>query len=335
MIIQPDRLQNLLGSGKHKPAYLVFGDEPLQIMESLDAIRQALRDAGATERLTLEVERGFDWDDLSATLSGMSLFAEQRIIEVKLGDRKPDKKGAEKIGDFLSSPISEDVLLLSANKLDRNQQKAKWFKALEKHGTVVQARQLSGGALESWIVSRAKAKNIHIEREVADLIATRAEGNMLAAAQELEKLSLANGDQQIDSETAMKAIADSARYDVFKLIDTVMSGQTTQAIRMLRGLREEGTEPIIVNWALNKELRGLYDMSTEVDKGVSPGKVTADAGIWRSRISGVENTLRRKTMESLRTLFLQSVRIDRMIKGSLSGNPWDEMELLCVELTQA
>ena len=334
MIIQPDRLQNLLGSGNHKPAYLVFGDEPLQIMESLDTIRQALRDAGATERITMDVERGFDWDDLSATLSGMSLFAEQRIIELKLGDRKPDKKGAEKIDGFLSSPNSEDVLVLSANKLDRNQQKAKWFKALEKYGTVVQARQLSGRALESWIVSRAKAKNIYIEREVADLIATRAEGNMLAAAQELEKLSLANGDQKIDSETAMKAIADSARYDVFKLIDVVMSGDTTQAIRMLRGLREEGTEPIIINWALNKELRGLYDMSTEVDKGVPTSTVIAEAGIWRSRIAGMENTLRRKTMGSLRTLFLQSVGIDRMIKGSLSGNPWDEMELLCVELTK-
>lgn len=334
MIIQPDRLTKLVSGGNLKPAYLVFGDEPLQIMESLDVIRQSLRDDGAAERIVIEVERGFDWDELSATLSGMSLFAEKRIVELKLGDRKPDKKGSEKIGDFLANPMSEDVLLISANKLDRNQQKAKWFKAIEKHGAVVQARQLAGRALESWIVNRAKAKNILIEREVADLIATRAEGNMLAAAQELEKLSLANGADKIDSSTAMKAIADSARYDVFKLIDTIMAGQTLQAVRMLRGLREEGTEPIIINWALNKELRTLFSLSAEVDKGVPASKAAANAGIWSSKIGGIENTLRRKTKQSLRVLFLQSIRIDRMIKGSLTGNPWDEMELLCLDLTR-
>jgi DNA polymerase-3 subunit delta len=334
LITPPDRLQSLLNAGDLKPAYLVFGDEPLQIMESLDAIRQALKAAGAAERIVMEVERGFDWDELSATLSGMSLFAEQRIIEVKLGDRKPDKKGSEKISEFLASPVGEDVLLISAAKLDRNVQKAKWFKAIEKHGAIIQAKQLAGRALESWIVSRAQTKNIQIERDVADLIATRAEGNMLAAAQALEKLSLGSGGDKIDSSAAMKAIADSARYDVFKLIDTIMSGQSLQSIRMLRGLRAEGTEPIIINWALNKELRTLFAMSAEIAKGIPSSKVVADAGIWRSRINGIENTLRRKTRDSLRALFLQSIRIDRMIKGSLAGDPWDEMELLCVELTR-
>ena len=140
MIIQPDRLQHLLDQGDLKPAYLVFGDEPLQIMESLDVIRHTLKGAGAEERIVIEIERGFNWEKLTATLSGMSLFAEKRIVEVKLGDRKPDKKGSEKINELLTSPMSEDVLLFSAAKLDRNQQKAKWFKAIEKCGSVPSSR---------------------------------------------------------------------------------------------------------------------------------------------------------------------------------------------------
>lgn len=302
-------------------------------MESLDIIRQHLRDLGATERIVLEVERGFDWDDLGATLSGMSLFAEQRIIEVKLGDRKPDKKGVEKIETFLTTTGSDDTLLVSANKLDRNQHNAKWFKALERHGLVVQGRQLSGRALESWIVTRAKKADIQIGRDVADLIATRAEGNMLAAAQELEKLALANPGQTIDSKTALASIADSARYDVFKLMDSVMNGQTTHVVRMLRGLREEGTEPIIINWALNKELRTLYEIKMAVQNGSPSSRAIADAGIWSSRTNLVEKLLRRKNLDALRYLFLQSISIDRMIKGALAGNPWDEMEMLCVALS--
>ena len=330
MMLQPDKLLNSLKPEQIKPAYLVFGDEPLQIMESVDAIRQALRNNGANERLVIEVERGYDWDDLAATLSGMSLFAEKRIIELKLGDRKPDKKGSEHLETFLNSGAPEDTLILSANKLDRNQQRAKWFKAIEKHGVVVQARQLSGSALETWIMRRAKSKSINIERYVADLIATRAEGNMLAAAQELEKLALAHIGVEIDSESAVKSITDSSRYDVFKLVDNILSGRRKQVIRMLRGLREEGTEPIIINWALNKELRSLCGMRIDVDKGRSAAEVAAEAGIWRSRLAMIENALRRHSTKNLRRLFLRTVRIDRMIKGSLDGNPWDEIELLCL-----
>ena len=330
MMLAPDKVATSLNPNQIKPAYLVFGDEPLQVMESVDAIRQALRDNGANERLVIEIERGFDWDELAQTLSGMSLFAEKRIIELKLGDRKPDKKGTEHLATFLASGATEDTLVLSANKLDRNQQRAKWFKVIEKHGVVVQARQLSGSALESWIMRRAKSKSINIERYVADLIATRAEGNMLAAAQELEKLALAHIGVEIDSESAVKSITDSSRYDVFKLVDNILSGRRKHVIRMLRGLREEGTEPIIINWALNKELRSLCGMRIDVDKGRSAAEVATDAGIWRSRLSVIENALNKHSARTLRRLFLRTVRIDRMIKGSLDGNPWDEMELLCL-----
>ena len=335
MILQPDNLQKNLNPASLKPAYLVFGDEPLQIMESLDAIRHALRERGASERLILDVDRGFDWDDLAASLSGMSLFAEQRIVEIKLGDRKPDKKGAAHITAHLESATCEDTLLISANKLDRNQQRAKWFKAIEQQGAVVQARQLSGRTLESWIMRRAKSKNIDIERQVAELIAVRAEGNMLAAAQELEKLALANMDESIDSETAVKSITDSARYDVFKLIDSIVSGRTHHAIKMLRGLREEGTEPVIINWALNKELRQLCGMRLDVEKGQSPSRVANDAGVWSNRLNIVEGALQRNSVKMLREQFLRTIRIDRIIKGSLTGDPWNEMELLCVALAKA
>ena len=332
MILSPDKLNSALNSPQLKPAYMVFGDEPLQVMESLDAIRRLAREHGANERLVLEVERGFDWDELAINLSGMSLFADKRIIEIKLGDRKPDKKGTAHIEAYLSGSPSDDTLLVSANKIDRGQLNAKWFKALEKHGLVVQARQLSGRALESWITRRAKSKNIEIHRHVAELIAARAEGNMLAAAQELEKIALMSADGEVDSELAMRAVTDSARYDVFKLVDSILAGQSKQAIRMLRGLREEGTEPIIINWALNKELRSLCAMGIEVDRGESLASVMSKAGVWRNRLNMIENTLRRHHPRVLREQFLTTVKIDRIIKGALLGDPWNEMELLCLSL---
>ncbi|MEM7465462.1 MAG: DNA polymerase III subunit delta [Pseudomonadota bacterium] len=335
MILEPDKLVNFLTTNDIKPVYLVFGDEPLQLMESCDVIRDALRAGGFDERLVFEVERGFDWNELLVSLGGMSLFAEKRIIDVKLGDRKPDKTGTEIIENFLANPTSEDTLILSANKLDRNQQRSKWFKAVEKSGVVVQAKQVSGRALESWVVARAKSKGLKLDREVADLIATRAEGNMLAAAQEIEKLTLQYSDELVDSDAALKAVTDSARYDVFKLIDCVLAGNAKQSIRMLRGLREEGTEPIVINWALNKELRSLSAMSMDVERGGSISQVTSSAGVWRSRLNLVENALRRQNAKRLGRMFRRTIKIDRIIKGAADGNPWDEMELLCLAMARS
>ena len=334
MILQPDKLARALNNPDLKPAYLVFGDEPLQLMESLDAIRHALRAQGANERIVLEVERGFDWDELAISASGMSLFAEKRIVEVRLGDRKPDKKGTAHIESMLSGPAGEDTLLLSANKLDRKSMNAKWFKAFEKHGAVVQCRQLSGRALESWIVRRAKTKNIEIEAQVAELIAARAEGNMLAAAQELDKIALMTNTGSVDTALAMKSITDSARYDVFKLIDSILAGQASQAIRMLRGLREEGTEPIVVNWALNKELRGLCAMRLDMEAGSSVSAATTKAGVWRSRLNIIEKVLSAHSAGLLREQFLSTINIDRMIKGAMAGDPWNEIESVCVALAR-
>lgn len=334
MNLQPDNLAQALNKPDLKPAYLVFGDEPLQLMESLDAIRKALRAQGANERILLEVERSFDWDELAINASGMSLFADKRIVEVRLGDRKPDKKGTAHIESMLSGAPSDDTLLFSANKLDRKSMSAKWFKAFEKYGAVVQCRQLSGRALESWIVRRAKAKSIEIELQVAELIAARAEGNMLAAAQELEKIALMTSTGTVDTALAMKSITDSARYDVFKLVDNILAGQARQAIRMLRGLREEGTEPIVVNWALNKELRGLCAMRLDMEAGDSVSAATTKAGVWRSRLNIVERVLTSHSAKALREQFQSTINIDRMIKGAMAGDPWNEMESVCVALAK-
>ena len=146
MILSPERLRrDLDGSAVAlNHAYLIFGDEPLQRLESADAVRHAATQAGATERIVLNVDSGFDWDEVKVAMSGMSLFGDRQLIEVRLGTRKPDKKGTLVLSELLEQPNGDDILLIQADKLDRQNQKAKWFKAFENHGTVV-AEAVDGG----------------------------------------------------------------------------------------------------------------------------------------------------------------------------------------------
>ena len=314
-------------------AYLVFGDEPLQAMESADLIRQAARAQGIVERLIFEVEAAFDWQLLLAETNEMSLFAERRLIEIRLKDRKPDKTGSGVLAELLGRDDNQDVFLLSADRLDRNAQNSAWFKTISKYGVTVQVQQIASAALDKWIIERGIAAGLRLSSAAAELIAVRAEGNLLAAAQELDKLSLLIEQGEIDVDTVLNVMVDSARFDVFGFIDVTVAGDSVKAVRMLRGLRDEGTEPVVIGWALNRELRNLAYMAIDVAAGQSVQSVLNQHNVWSSRSSIVRRVLERTSVASMIRLFSDSMRLDRIIKGALPGNPWDELEMLCVNLS--
>jgi DNA polymerase-3 subunit delta len=333
VFVAPDSLGSQLERKGLARAYLIFGDEPLQAIESADLVRAAARADGVSERLLFEIEAGFDWQQLQAGANELSLFAERRLIEIRLGTRKPDKAGSAILAELLGRDDVPDTFLVTADRLDRNQQKAKWFKAIDTVGVTVQARQIKPAQLDRWIVRRAAQNDMTMTQAAAELIAMRAEGNLLAAAQELDKLRLLVDRGEVGVDIVLGAIVDSARFDVFGLIDVTLSGDGAKAVRMLRGLREEGTEPVVIGWALNRELRNLVYMAVDLGAGKPVQSVLNGHKVWNSRAGVVKRALERASLVRLTRMLRDSIRLDRIIKGALPGNPWDELELLCLELS--
>ncbi|PWG73966.1 DNA polymerase III subunit delta, partial [Enterococcus hirae] len=72
------------------------------------------------------------------------------------------------------------------------------------------------------------------------LLAERTEGNLLAAAQEIEKLALLFPHSQITTNLMMQAVGVSARYTPIDLVDTALNGEVAKVHTMLRGLLAEG-----------------------------------------------------------------------------------------------
>jgi len=332
--IAPVNLRAQLKKKGLSRAYMVFGDEPLQSAECSDLVRAAARADGTSERLIFEVEAKFDWQQLQSRANEMSLFAERRLIEIRLAGRKPDKLGSEVLLSLFSRDDIPDVFLLTADRLDKNAQKSKWFRALDKIGVTVQVRQIALSELDRWIIKRAAELGMRLTSPAAEFLAIRAEGNLLAAAQELEKLSLMVEQGEVDIDVALSAVVDSARFNVFDLIDVTLSGDGAKAVRVLRGLREEGTEAVVIGWALNRELRNLSYMAVDMADG-KPAQSVLDAhNVWSSRAKAVKKVLSSVSLEHMTKMFRDSIQLDRVIKGTLAGNGWDELEWLCLELAR-
>jgi DNA polymerase-3 subunit delta len=317
------------------PVYIVAGDEPLQSGEACDAIRAAAKQRNFTERHVLDVEKGFDWNNFLAISNSLSLFAERRLIELRMPGGKPGDKGADALIEYARNPPPDSVLLVVTGKLDKSSQQSKWFSCLEKLGVFIAVWPVEARQLPGWILQRVRRKGMKLTPAAVQLIADRVEGNMLAAAQELDKLFLLYGSGQIDEQVVLAAVSDSARYDIYGLVDVALAGDIKRVPRMIDGLRGEGIDPVLLNWALARELRTMLTMSLAMSRGARAEQVVAQAHVWQKRKSLVIAGLKRHGTGSWQEFLQRAGRIDRIIKGMMAGNAWDELLQLSLGIAGA
>lgn len=323
MKIKPEQLATQLTKGL-APLYIISGDEPLLVQEAADLVRQHAREAGCHERVVMTVEKGFNWHTLAQESSGMSLFAEKRLLELWLPTGKPGDAGGKALRSYAEAPATDDLLLIVAGKIDTKSQQTKWYKTVEAAGVAVPIWPLAVAQLPGWINQRMSAAGMRPTRDAARVLAERVEGNLLACAQEIDKLFLIHGTAEISAEMVVDAVANSARFDIFGLVDTALAGNGERLARMLGGVRSEGVEPILVLWALAREIRTLANMSFEVSRGISPDQVMRNQRVWDKRKPLIKQGLRRAPRQWWYLLY-RAGQIDRMIKGQATGNVWDEL----------
>jgi len=330
MKIRPEQLDAHLQKGL-APLYLLAGDEPLLLDEAAAAIRRRVREAGAEERITLVAEKDFDWSRLTEEAASLSLFASKRLMELRLPTGKPGQEGAKVLGQWAERPPEDTTLVVISGKLDRSSRNAKWVKALEGAGAMVEFWPIPRPQLPAWVQKRMTDAGLVVSREAARFIAERVEGNLLAAAQEVEKLRLLLGEGQISDDQVQSAVVDSARYDPFQLADAALGGETARAVRILEGLHGEGVEPPLLVWVLAREIRALADMAAGIAQGRRKDEVTRR--VWANRRGLVDKALDRHPVDRWLSLLEEAGRIDAMAKGAAPGNPWDALQRLVMAVS--
>ncbi|MDU9403655.1 DNA polymerase III subunit delta [Pseudomonas sp. zfem004] len=331
MKLSPAQLNKHL-QGQLAPVYIVSGDDPLLCQEAADAIRGAARQQGYDERQVFSADANFDWGNLLLAGASLSLFAQRRLLELRLPSGKPGDKGAAALIEYCTNPAEDTLLLISLPKLDGSAQKTKWGKALIEggHCQFIQIWPVDAQQLPQWINQRLSQAGLTAQRDAVDMIAARVEGNLLAAAQEIEKLKLLADGNQITVETVQAAVADSARFDVFGLVDAILNGEAAHALRMLEGLRGEGVEPPVILWALARELRLLAGLAQQFSQGVPLDKAFSQARppVWDKRRPLVSKALQRLSAQRWAMLLQDAQRIDAQIKGQAQGSPWTSLARL-------
>ena len=332
MKIKPDQLQAYLQKSLQikqlSPIFIISGDEPLLSQEAADAVRSTARKLEFTERETFDIDARFDWNLVFNETNSLSLFSDKRILELRITSGKPGDKGSKALCELCENPNDSNLILVILPKLDKGAYQSKWMKTLESKGVHIQVWPVTPEQLPRWINQRLVQCGIEASQGAVDILADRVEGNLLAAMQEINKLKLLSLEGKVNADIMSTVVADSARYNLFSFVDKVLDGDAQSAAKALRGLENEGTEPLALLWAITRELRTLNKASHQILLGNSKDKALKSAGVWDKRIPIFRKALSRLSAAHLRMLMHQASAIDRGVKGLRQADIWDELTTL-------
>lgn len=314
MNVQSDQLLRLLESGQPlSPVYLLSGDEPLQMMEAADAVRRVAKDQGYVDREILRVEAGFDWSSLSQAADEMSLFSQRKVLDLRLEKQSPGAKGSKALVEYTKRLPDDKILLITCQRMDGRQKNSAWVKALSAAGVMVQFWDLSLPQTLGWVAKRLRQNGMQPTQDAVHLLTERVEGNLLAAAQEIDKLKLLFGEGEIGEAQVLESVSDSARFTVFDLSTAIASADSKRIQHILYHLRQEGTATPLVLWVLNDLVTQLSEASHAVRNGSSEQQALAKMPKPKQKM--LQPALRRLQSADWQRISHQAIETDRLIKG--------------------
>ena len=351
MQLAPGQLQQHLQRGL-KSLYTLHGDEPLLIQEAADAIRAVARTQGYTERTSHTVAGAhFDWSEVLAAGGSLSLFADKQIVELRIPSGKPGKDGSVAIQQLAAQAQGSDstLTIVMLPRLDKMTRTGGWFTALDANGMTIQVDPVERNALPQWIAQRLSAQGQRVApgeegQHTLQFFADRVEGNLLAAHQEIQKLALlfpvgdgsGKGDGVLSLEQVESAVLNVARYDVFKLSEAVLAGQTVRVQRMLDGLKAEGEAEVLVHYTLSEDIRALKRVKDAMGQGRPLPMALREQRVWGVKERLFERVLPRLSDTTLANLLHAAHQVDGIVKGlkqpDWPANPWQALHRLAMQL---
>ncbi|HQU78724.1 MAG TPA: DNA polymerase III subunit delta [Azonexus sp.] len=316
-----------------RPLYVVYGDEPLLVIEAADAIRARARQQGYSEREVLTVLPHFDWGQLLAAGGNMSLFGDRKLIDLRIPTGKPGKEGGAALQDWCRNLSPDNLLLVTLPELDWREEKAVWFTTLVNAGVAIKLNAPPLAELPGWIAGRLRRQQQSADLDSLKFIAERVEGNLLAAHQEIQKLGLLYPAGALSLAQIREAVLNVARYDIDGLREALLAGDIARLSRTLDGLMHEGEAPPLVLWAMSEEIRALAILRSGLDRGRPLDQLLKEAKVWGPRQNPVKKALQRLSTATLEAALQHAGKIDRLAKGVGQGNIWEEFLRLGLSLS--
>ncbi|MDX7998396.1 DNA polymerase III subunit delta [Xenorhabdus sp. Reich] len=328
--LYPEQLLSQLNEGLRN-SYLLWGNEPLLLQESQDSIRRVAEQHGFLEHFTFALDNHTDWDEIFSLCQSLSLFASRQSLILLLPENGPNAAIAERLTK-LSELLHPDILLiLRGHKLTKAQENSPWFKVIGQNGIYVSCLAPEQSRLPQWVAQRAKNMGLTLENEANQLLCYCYEGNLLALAQALERLSLLYPDNRLTLHRVEEAVNDAAHFSPYHWVDALLAGKIKRAWHILKQLRQEETEAVILLRTVQRELMLLLIIKRQ--GATIPLKTLFDQHkVWQNRRPLLTAALQRLSQRDLQSAIHLLTQMELRVKQDYSQSIWADLETLSMLL---
>ncbi|EMW6875608.1 DNA polymerase III subunit delta [Providencia stuartii] len=324
--IYPEQLASQLQDSL-KGRYLIWGNEPLLIQESQDAIRKTAQSQGFEEHFTFSLEPQTDWDEIFSLCQALSLFASRQSLTLILPENGPNAAMAEKLNQLAQLLHPDILLLLRGQKLTKAQENSAWFKAISNEGVYVSCLTPEYQRLPQWVAKRANTMHLTLETEANQLLCYCYEGNLLALAQALERLSLLYPDGKLTLPRVETAVNDAAHFTPYHWVDALLAGKSRRAWHILEQLQREDTEAVILLRAIQRELMLLLTLKRQ-SATASLKSLFDQHKVWQNRRPLLTAALQRLSLHQLQSALLLLTQAELHAKQDFSHSVWPDLQSL-------
>jgi DNA polymerase III, delta subunit len=328
--LYPEQLRAQLSEGL-RAAYLLLGNDPLLLQESQDAVRHTATEQGFTEHHTFTIDASTDWNEIFSISQALSLFASRQTLLLLLPENGPNAAINEQLATLVGLLHDDLLLIVRGNKLTKAQENAAWVTALASNAVQISCQTPEQAQLPRWLAARAKQLNLQLDEPASQLLCYCYEGNLLALAQALERLSLLWPDGKLTLPRVEQAVNDAAHFTPFHWVDALLAGKSKRALHILQQLRLEGSEPVILLRTIQRELLLLVNLKRQ--SAQTPLRTLFDKHrVWQNRRAMVGEAINRLSGPQLRQAVTLLTHAELTLKQDYGQSIWAELESLSLLL---
>ncbi len=329
--IFPDALAHTL-SRSLAPFYLLTGTDILLLDESKEQIVSAARLQGFDEKQEISVGNDTKWDELFETVQSIGLFFSRQIIILNLPE-SPTMAQFNHLNELCSYANLDFIFIICLPKLTKAMEKQAWFKQIEAQALQINCQTPEISKLPAWLAFRAKTMALQIDTEAAQLLCYSYEGNLLALKQALQFLQLRFPDGKISLVRAKEIVEQSAQFTPFQWSDALLEGKIGRAERILKHLRNEDVQAVLLLRLIQKELFILLEITrfpnpANEDQLLFTGNLRAEFDrlkIWQAKRAIYLQACQRLSYRKLYHLIQTLAQLEKQLKQEFSEQIWLEL----------
>lgn len=328
-LIDSQKFYKDLEEGTFKPLYLIFGEEPYLLRQSMERFKYALLDPN-TQDFNYNQYYAADADiaHVCDSVEMLPMMASRRLVILREAQELSDREWGE-LEPLLNSPVESTVFVILASRIDKRK---KAMKLLLDKADAVEFKKPYDNQIPSWIRYIAGQLELTLSDDAVHLLHRLVGHHLTEIESELRKLSDYVGTRRtVELQDVAAAVSRTKEENVFDFARAVGEGNRIRALEQLVGLMDQGQSEIGIIALVARHIRVLMTVKKGLEENLFGAKLANYAQVPPYFLDQYLAQTKLWTSRKLEQTLVVLAQTDKALKSSpVSSHIWLENMILKV-----